>query len=154
MNLRGAISFGVVAVAAYGFEGNSFMEKFDALPQAVRQAAEAQMGHALPVSITSAKGEHGWDYQINTRLNGKYHDIVIDESGRTVAIRDEVEIGSVPAGAKAAIEKQAGGDGAKITALEKVTEGEQISYSATVRNEQQGGAVRVKVAPDGAVRAK
>jgi hypothetical protein len=134
------------------YDGDSFAAKFDALPQAVRETAKAHMDNALPVSIASAKSEQGWDYQINTRLNGKYHDLVIDDKGKLVAVKDETDLASLPAPAKAAIEKQAASS--KIVALEKVTEGEQISYGAVMKDNAQGTVVQLRIAPDGTVKSK
>ncbi|HWD99036.1 MAG TPA: hypothetical protein VG345_08370 [Bryobacteraceae bacterium] len=132
--------------------GDGFAEKFSGLPQAVRDTAEANMQNAFPVSISSAKGDEGWDYQINTRLNGKYHDLVIDEKGKLVAVKDETDLATLPAAAKAAIEKQAAAS--TILTLEKVTEGGQISYGAVIRDDARGANVQVRVAVDGTLKSQ
>lgn len=137
---------------ALAFDGDSFTAKFEALPQAVRDTAKAHMENAFPVSISSSKGEQGWDYQINTRVDGKYHDLVIDDRGKLVAVKDETDLASVPAAAKATIEKQAAAS--KIVTLEKVTEGSQVSYGAVMKDEAQGTVVRVSVADDGTLKSK
>jgi len=135
---------------APAFDGDTFAAKFEALPQAVQQTAKVHMQDALPVSILSAKGEHGWDYQVNTRINGKYHDLVIDDQGKLIAVKDETDLAALPAAAKAAIEKQAAA--AKIMTLEKVTEGSQITYGAVIKDNTQGTFVKVSVAPDGTLK--
>jgi hypothetical protein len=135
-----------------GFDGDSFTAKFEALPQAVRETAKAHMENAFPVSISSAKGEQGWDYQINMRVDGKYHDLVIDDKGKLVAVKDETDLASVPAAAKATIEKEAAAS--KIATLEKVTENGQISYGAVMKDEAQGTVVRIRVADDGTLKSK
>ena len=140
------------SVLALAYNGDGFAEKFSALPEAVRATAEAHMDSALPVSISSAKGEQGWDYQINTRLNGKYHDLIINEKGGLVAVKDEMDLASVPASARSGIENASGGS--KILTVEKVTEGGQVSYGALVKDDRQGTAVQVRVAPDGSLRSK
>jgi hypothetical protein len=134
------------------YDGNSFAAKFEAMPQAVQDTAKAHMENGLPVSITSAKGEQGWDYQVNTRVNGKYHDIVIDEKGKLVAVKDETDLASLPAPAKAAIEKQAAAS--KIVTLEKVTEGDQVSYGAVMKGDAQEKFVRISIAADGTLKSK
>ena len=140
------------SVLALCYNGDGFAEKFSALPEAVRATAEAHMDNGLPVSISSAKGEQGWDYQINTRLNGKYHDLVINEKGVLVAVKDETDLASVPVSARSAIENAS--RGSKILTVEKVTEGGQVSYGALVKDDRQGTAVQVRVAPDGTVQLK
>ena len=144
--------FIAVAALAPAFDGNSFAAKFEALPQAVQETAKAHMDNGLPVSIGTAKGEAGWDYQINTRLNGKYHDLVIDEKGKLVAVKDETELAALPTAARSAIEKQAAS--ATIVTLEKVTEGGQVSYGAVVKDAAQGTIVQVRVGADGSVKSK
>jgi hypothetical protein len=137
---------------ALAFDGDTFATKFEALPQAVKNTAKAHMGDAFPVSIGSAQAEQGWNYQINTRLNGKYHDLVIDEQGKLVAVKDETDFDAVPAAARAAIEKQA--VSLKIMTVEKVTEGSQVSYGAVMKDEALGKIVQVRVGADGTVRVK
>jgi hypothetical protein len=134
------------------YDGDSFAAKFEGLPKTVRETAMAHMEHAFPVSISSAKGEQGWDYQVNTRLNGKYHDLVIDENGKLVAVKDETDLVSIPAAAKAAIEKRAAAS--KIMTLEKVTEDGQVSYGAVMKDEAQGTYVQVRVGADGTLKSK
>lgn len=140
------------AVFAFAFDGNGFAEKFDALPKAVKATATAQMENAFPLSITSSKSEQSWDYQINTLVNGKHHNIVIDATGKLMALKDETDLAALPALAKAAIEKQA--SAAKIMTLEKVTEGGQVSYGAVMRDEARGTLVQVRVTADGTVKSK
>ena len=133
------------------FDGDSFTAKFEALPQAVRDTAKAHMDKAFPVSISSAKGEQGWDYQINTRVDGKYHDLVIDDKGKLVAVKDETDLASLPAAAKATIEKQ--GATSNIVTLEKVTEGGHVSYHAIMKDDAQGTNVQVRVSDDGTLKS-
>lgn len=144
-----ALAAGTLMLA---FDGDSFTAKFEALPQAVRETAKANMENAFPVSISSAKGDQGWNYQINTRVDGKYHDLVIDEKGKLVAVKDETDLASVPAAAQATIEKQA--SSSKIVTLEKVTEGGQVSYGAVMKDDGQGTYVQVRVAADGTLESK
>jgi hypothetical protein len=137
---------------ALAYSGDSFTEKFEAMPKAVQATAVANMEHALPISITSSKGEQGLEYQINTRLNGETHNLVIDEKGKLLAVKDGTDLASIPAAVKAAIEKQA--PASNITTLEKVTEGAQVSYSAVMKDDAPGKFVRVRIAGDGTLKSK
>ncbi|MDQ1469881.1 MAG: hypothetical protein QOJ99_1361 [Bryobacterales bacterium] len=89
---------------------------------------------------------------MNTPLNGKYHDLVIDENGKLVAVKDETDLVSIPAAAKAAIKKRAAAS--KIMTLEKVTEDGQVSYGAVMKDEAQGTYVQVRVGADGTLKSK
>jgi hypothetical protein len=141
-----------VSALTLAYSGDGFAEKFQSLPQAVKETAKAHMGDGFPVSISAAQGEQGWNYQVNTRLNGKYHDLVIDEKGKLVAVKDETDFASIPAAAKTAIQNQ--GAASKIMTLEKVTEGGQVSYGAVIKDDAQGTAVQVRVAADGTLKSK
>ena len=153
MRIAGLFLAALTASAlALAFDGDSFTAKFEALPQAVRETAKAHMDNAFPVSISTAKGEQGWDYQVNTRVDGKYHDLVIDEKGKLVAVKDETDLASLPAPAKAALEKQT--SATNIVTLEKVTEGGQVSYRAVMKDDARGTNVQVRVDADGTIKPK
>jgi hypothetical protein len=105
------------ACLALAYSGDSFAAKFEAMPRAVQDTAVANMEHALPISITSAKGEQGLEYQINTRLNGETHNLVIDEKGKLLAVKDGTDLASIPPAVKAALETLA--PVSNITTLDK-----------------------------------
>jgi hypothetical protein len=141
---------------AMAYSGDSFAAKFEAMPKAVQETATANMENALPMSIGSTKGEQGWEYQVNTRLNGEYHNLVIDEKGKLLAVKDGTDLASIPASVKTAIEKEAGAS--QIVTLEKVTEGGLVSYGAVIKDDMKDAApgkfVRVRVAADGTLKSK
>ena len=142
----------LLASALLATDGSSFSEKFEALPKAVKDTAHANMGEALPVSVGATKNDKGWDYQINTKLDGKYRNLVINEQGKLVAVKDEADLASIPGPAKAAIERQAGA--ARIVKLEKVTEDGVVSYGAVLKDQAQGTVVQLQIAADGTVKSR
>ena len=73
------------AVLILASDGDGFAEKFQKLSKAVQETANAHMGEAIPAKAASSQHGEGWDYQINTRLNGKMHNLVIDEKGAQVS---------------------------------------------------------------------
>jgi len=151
-NLRMFLAVLAASTIGLAYDGDNFTQKFEALPQAVKDTAKAHMENAIPVSISSSQGEQGWRYQVNTRLNGKYHDLVIDDKGKLVAVKDETDLSALPDAAKEAIQKQA--SASKIMTLEKVTEGEQVSYGATIKDDASGAFAQVRVGADGTVKSK
>lgn len=152
MTISKVFLVGLAACAlAFAFDGDSFATKFEKLPQAVKDTANAHMNDAFPVSISSSQSDQGWNYQVNTRLNGKYHDLVIDEKGKLLAVKDETDLSSLPAAARETIGKQ--GDATKLVTLEKVTEGDKVSYGAVLKDDAQG-TYRVQVAADGTLKSK
>ena len=137
---------------ALAYSGDSFSSKFEAMPAAVQETAAANMQNALPMSITSTKTEHGMEFQVNTRLNGETHNLLIDEKGKLLAVKDGTDLASLPAAVKEAIAKEA--DASKILTLEKVTEGELVSYGAVMKDNGQGKFLHVRLGADGTLKAK
>ncbi len=50
----------------------------------------------------------GRSYEVETMVNGKHWDFLVDVKGTVREVEDETWIDSIPAAAKAAIEKKAG----------------------------------------------
>ncbi len=140
------------AALAFAYSGSNFSEKFEAMPRAAQETATANMEHALPVSISSVQSEQGWEYQVNTRLNGEFHNLVINDKGKLLAVKDGTDLASVPSGVKAAIEKEAAAS--KIVTLEKVTESGLVSYGAVIQDDAPGKYIRVRLAADGTLQSK
>jgi flavin-binding protein dodecin len=93
------------------------------------------------------------EYQVNTRLNGETHNLVIDEKGKLLAVKDGTDLASVPAAVKTAIEKES--SSLQIVTLEKVTEdGGLVSYGAVMKDDADGKFVHVRVATDGTLKSK
>ena len=153
MSIRRIFLTGLVGAAfAAAYSGSSFSEKFEAMPQAAQETATANMKDALPLSIGSVKGEQGWQYQVNTRLNGESHNLVINEKGELLAVKDGTDLASVPGAVKAAIETEAAAS--KIVTLEKVTERGLVSYGVVIEEGAPGKYIRVRLAVDGTIKSK
>ena len=97
----------------------------------------------------SKEVEHGKTfYEAETRVNGRGRDLVIDANGEVVAIEEEVTLDSLPAAARAAIEKSA--SGGKITKVESVTKGKTVVYEAALV--KAGKKSEITVEADGSIR--
>jgi hypothetical protein len=79
-------------------------------------------------------------------VNGKHRDILVDAKGAVIEVEDETAIDSIPAAAKAAIEKKAAGG--KIGIVETVTRGTATMYEAEFTS-KSGKKHEVLVRPDG-----
>ena len=86
-------------------------------------------------------------YEVEMTVNGHGKDISMDAQGNVVEVEEEVEIASIPEGARTAIEK--GAAGGKILKVEAVSDGSGSpnAYEAHVRKADKQSEVRV--APDG-----
>jgi len=121
--------------------------KLENAPPAVQQAIKDATKDATLVGVETDVEDGKTEYEAETKVNGHGKDITFDENGKLLATEEEVSLDSVPAAAKAAIEKQAGG--AKIRKVEKITKGgdNSVVYEAAVN--KNGKKSEVLVNPDG-----
>lgn len=86
-------------------------------------------------------------YEVETKdANGKSRDLIIDTAGAVVEIEEEVDIDSIPAAAKAAIQKRLAGGA--VQKVEKLTKGSNVSYEAAIKT-KSGKNTEVGVNADG-----
>src|SRR5216684_4661261 len=75
------------------------------LPPAVQKAVEANLNGAEIKNINKETEKGVVQYEVETMLNGKHRDFNVDAKGNLVVVEEEVDIASIPAAARAAIEK-------------------------------------------------
>jgi len=112
------------------------------LPPAVQATVKGQSKGAT-VRGLSKEVEHGeTTYEVELTVNGHGKDVSMDENGQVVEVEEEVPIDTIPAAAKAAIEK--GASGGKIMKVESVTHGSTVvAYEAQVNKAGKHSEVRV-----------
>ena len=87
------------------------------------------------------------EYEIETMLNGKHRDFDVTAAGKLVDVEQEVDIASIPAAAKTAIEKKF--PGGKLVMVESVDKGDgMLTYEASYTT-KAGKKGEVSVKPDG-----
>ena len=101
------------------------------LPPAVQKAVQEQTQGATLQGISKEKENGKTQYEVETVSNGLTRDMMIDASGAVTSVEQEVKLDSLPAPAKAAIEKRAGSG--KIVKVETVTKGQSVTYEAAVK---------------------
>jgi uncharacterized membrane protein YkoI len=121
--------------------------KFESLPSAVQAAMKAQTQGSTIVGYSKEVDKGKTTYEVETKMNGKTRDMEFDPSGKLLITEQEIDMSDVPTPAKAAIEKQA--NGAKITKIEKVTEGPAVRYEAVITKGKKSSEFVVN--PDGSV---
>ncbi|HTC91945.1 MAG TPA: PepSY-like domain-containing protein [Terriglobales bacterium] len=119
--------------------------KMEDLPPAVQQAIKDNTKDATLVSIDMDVENGKTEYEAQTKVNGHGKAITFDETGKLTGVEEEVAMDSIPAAAKAYIEKQAAGG--TIKKVEKVTEGGKTFYEASIRKD--GKKSEAQVLPDG-----
>jgi uncharacterized membrane protein YkoI len=115
------------------------------LPPAVQAAVKEQTKTATLVGLSKETENGKTTYEAETTLNGKSRDVSFDKTGAIVGVEQEVDLDSIPAAAKAAIQKKVGSG--KLKKVESVTEGKAVSYEATI--EKAGKSSEVGVNADG-----
>jgi uncharacterized membrane protein YkoI len=129
--------------------GAAFAEKKLALkdlPPAVQKTIESEQkgGEIKSISKETEKGVR--QYEVETLLNGKHRDFEVDAQGKLLVVEEETDIATIPAAAKAAIEKKAAGG--KIGVVELFMRGGETLYEAAYTT-KSGKKREVLVKADG-----
>ena len=98
------------------------------LPAPVQSAVKEQTKAAKLVGVTKEVEGGKTMYEVETMVNGKSRDLILDASGAVVEVEQQVEMASLPAAAREAIQKKAAGG--KIKKVELLTKGSDESYEA------------------------
>jgi uncharacterized membrane protein YkoI len=120
--------------------------KLESLPAAVQAAVKQQTQNATLVGISKETEGGKTMYEVETKVNGKSRDMIIDPSGTVVEVEEEVALDSIPAPAREALQKKAGTN--KIKKVELLTKGSATSYEAAIAN-KLGKTSEYGVNPDG-----
>jgi uncharacterized membrane protein YkoI len=116
------------------------------LPAAVQAAVKEQTKTTSLVGLSTEVEKGRTMYEAETKVNGKSRDLLFDASGALVETEDEVDLDSIPAPAKAALQKKAGTG--TIQKVEKLTQGSSVAYEATIKT-KAGKKVEAAVNADG-----
>jgi hypothetical protein len=119
----------ILIASAVAFAGETSVKMKD-LPPAVQKTVEEQTRGAQIKGLSKEIEKGTTTYEVETMLNGKARDLLIDSTGALVSVEEPVAIDTIPAAAKAAIEKLAAGG--KIKSIESVTKGPTVSYEAVI----------------------
>ena len=118
------------------------------LPPAVQKTVQEETRHAKLVGLAQEEEGGKTVYEAETKIDGKTRDLVIDADGKVIEVEEEIALGSIPAGAKAAIEKAA--TGGKIERVETLTKAGTTNYEATFT--KNGKKSEIIVASDGTIK--
>lgn len=116
---------------AIGFMGLAMADgkvELKDLPPAVKKTVEAETKNATIKNIVKEKEKGKTVYEVETTVNGKTRDFVVDSTGALDSVEEQADLDSFPAPAKAAILKKIA-DG-KLTMAETVKKGSKLTYEA------------------------
>ncbi len=120
--------------------------KMEDLPAAVQQAVKEQTKSATLVGLSKEVEKGKTTYEAETKVNGKSRDIEFDAKGVVLTVEEEIDLASIPAAARTAIEQKAAGG--TIKKVESVTHGKAVSYEAAVKT-KAGKNIEIGVNADG-----
>ena len=106
--------------------------KLSTLPPIVQKTINENLKGAEIKNIAKEVEKGVTQYEVESILNGKHRDFNVDAKGALIVVEQEVDINTIPAAAKAAIEKKA--TGATITMVETVTKGQTVNYEAILKS--------------------
>ena len=133
-----------VVVAAAAVASEKSVKKQD-LPAAVQKAMEAETKGATIKGYAKETENGKVSYEVETVAAGRARDVSFDPAGKLLVVEEEVALDSIPAAARAGIEKAAGAG--HVGLVEKVTEEGAVKYEAHVRRGAKKSEVVVN--PDG-----
>ena len=123
---------------------------FESLPRSVQAAIKKEVGTAPISSISKEKDEGKVEYEVETTYNGKPRSYSFDANGSLLEIEDTVDLDTIPAAAKATLQKKAAGG--SIREVEKVTSHGKVSYEAEITT-GAGKKIEVAITAGGAVKS-
>lgn len=134
------LTFAIVALAlaAVAAEKKIDVKK---LPPAVKATVEKESKGAQMKGVSKEVENGKTTYELETVVGGKTRDLIIGEDGKVLIVEQEVTLDSIPAAAKAAIEKLA--TGGKITKVETITKDNTVTYEAIIRKGKKDSEVVV-----------
>ena len=138
----------ILAIAALGGAATAAEKKLQMkdLPPAVQKTVQEQTKGAEIKGLSKETEKGVTSYEVESMVNGKHRDFLVDVKGAVTEVEDETALDTIPAAAKAAIEKKAGGG--KIGMVETMTRGGATFYEAAYTS-KDGRKHEVLVKPDG-----
>ena len=127
-----AIMFGM---AAFVVAADKKIEMKD-LPPAVQKGVQDNLKGGTLKGLAKETEGGKTVYEVESTLNGKTRDFMLDATGKLLSVEDEIAIDALPAPVKAAFEKQG-----KIVSAETLTKGKTLAYEAMV--EKNGKKIEV-----------
>jgi hypothetical protein len=131
-------------------EGKVLRLKIDvdrgALPAPVRTTVDANSAGLKFVRSTKVSHDSAVEYEVEFEKNGRSKELLLDPAGKLERVEEVVDIGTVPAPVKAAVEKEVG-KGKLIKVEASTLAGKPTTYEAQI--DRSGTKAEVTYASDG-----
>lgn len=120
--------------------------KMKDLPPAVQKTVQEQTKDAKILGISKEVEQGKTQYEIETTVNGRTRDLLIDPTGAVLEVEEEITLDSLAAEVRAEVEKNIGKG--KLLRLESVTKGGTLTgYEASIS--KAGKKSGIGMGPDG-----
>jgi uncharacterized membrane protein YkoI len=137
--------FGILTALALLAGAAETKIKLADLPAPVQKTVQEQTKNAELKGLSKEVENGKTFYEIETIVNGKSRDLLVDPSGNIVETEEATTLESVPAAVKAALAPKG-----KILRIETVTKGNAVSYEAVVS--KNGKKSEIAVEADGTIK--
>jgi uncharacterized membrane protein YkoI len=134
----------IVFAAGFGLLAADKKVQLKNLSPAVQKAVQEQTKGATLVGILEEKEDGKVLYEVETRLNGKTRDLLLDSTGAVVEVEEEAALDTLPAAVQSALNAHG-----KTLKVEVLTKGSTVTYEAQV--EKNGKKSEVVVDAQGKV---
>jgi hypothetical protein len=106
------------------------------LPADVQKGVQDNLKGGTLKTLAKEKESGKTVYEVESTLNGKTRDFMLDATGHLLSVEDEIAIDALPPAVKTLFEKQG-----KIVSAEKLTKGDMVAYEGRVEKNGRKSAV-------------
>lgn len=110
------------------------------LPAAVQKTVQEQAAGATIIGLSKEREGGTTRYEIETQVNGRTRDLLVDSAGAIVEIEEEVSLDAVPAAVKSAFTSRG-----RVMKVEAVTKATTLTYEAQIDGKGKKSEVVVDV---------
>ena len=114
-------------IASVGASGADKRVQLKDVPAAVQKAIQQQTAGATMVGLSEEREAGKVFYEVETKVNGRTRDLLLDSAGVVVELEEEVALDSVPAAVRTAFAASG-----RVRKVEAVTKGTTVTYEAEV----------------------
>lgn len=132
MSFRRSLFTAIAIVAAISGIASAADQKgqLKNLPAAVQKAVQEQTKGATLVGVSEEKAGGKVVYEVETKVNGRTRDLLIDRAGIVIEVEEEVALETLPPAVQSALRARG-----KVLRVETLTHGSTVTYEAQVERD-------------------
>lgn len=133
--------FTALLAASVAAQSSEKKVKMQDLPRPVQEAVKEQSRGATLRGLAQEVEDGKTLYEAEMTIGGHSKDVTFDQQGKIVSVEEQTDLESIPAAARAAIQKAVGNR--KLLMVEKVTAGDATAYEAHFRTGLKTSEIKV-----------